>query len=97
MRDPISSDATDMKNALARALDDVRLDDGTVPRDEAVSLFRRHIGRHHGEIRRLFEGRQLKGVAAATVLAALMDGVIACLADLACIVTQAPNGAVCVC
>nr|WP_245825239.1 [protein-PII] uridylyltransferase [Neoasaia chiangmaiensis] len=71
-----------MRDALKTSLSSAS-QDGQLSRETAVGLFRRHLGRHHGEIRRLFETRHLKGVAAASVLAGLTDGVIACLADLA--------------
>lgn len=97
MREPISLLENDMQTALATALDRARQPDGTVSREDAVSLFRRHIGRHHGEIRRLFEGRQLKGIAAAATLAQLMDGAIDSLFHLAQAVTGAPEGGLCLC
>ncbi|WP_459773054.1 [protein-PII] uridylyltransferase [Asaia astilbis] len=86
-----------MRAALASALDRARREDGSVSREDAVSLFRRHIGRHHGEIRRLFEGRQLKGIAAATTLARLMDGAISSLFSLAQAATGAADSELCLC
>nr|WP_264817087.1 [protein-PII] uridylyltransferase [Asaia krungthepensis] len=86
-----------MQAALANALDRVRQPDGSVSREDAVSLFRRHIGRHHGEIRRLFEGRQLKGIAAASILAQLMDGAIRSLFLLARDATGASEEGLCLC
>ncbi|GBQ15812.1 [protein-PII] uridylyltransferase [Swaminathania salitolerans] len=86
-----------MHAVLSAALDRVRLPDGTVAREDAVSIFRRHIGRHHGEIRRLFEGRQLKGIAAAATLARLMDGAISSLFALARATTGAAESGLCVC
>ncbi|NVN01052.1 MULTISPECIES: [protein-PII] uridylyltransferase [Asaia] len=97
MREPISLQETDMQAALAAALNRARQADGTVSREDAVSIFRRHIGRHQGEIRRLFEGRQLKGIAAASTLAQLMDGAIASLFALARIMTRAPDSGLCLC
>lgn len=97
MREPISLQETEMRAVLAVALDRARQADGTVSREDAVSLFRRHIGRHHGEIRRLFEGRQLKGIAAASTLALLMDGTISSLFSLARFVTDAPETGLCLC
>ncbi|MDR6182474.1 [protein-PII] uridylyltransferase [Asaia bogorensis] len=97
MREPISLLETDMQSALTTALDRVRQPDGSVSREDAVSLFRRHIGRHHGEIRRLFEGRQLKGIAAASTLAQLMDGAIASLFDLSRVATKAPADGLSLC
>ncbi|RUT26672.1 [protein-PII] uridylyltransferase [Asaia sp. W19] len=97
MREPISLKETDMRAALAAALDRVRQPDGSVSREDAVSIFRRHIGRHHGEIRRLFEGRQLKGIAAATTLAQLMDGAISSLYELARAATGASSDGLSLC
>lgn len=96
MREPISTDAAVMRAALDATLSRAS---GQLPlaREEAIGLFRRHLGRHHGEIRRLFETRALKGVAAAGTMAALTDGVIACLADYVGHVFEDDSPAFCIC
>jgi len=75
--DPIT-----MTDHLRHTLDTARADTN-FSRDDAVSLFRRHIGRQQGVIRRAFETRQIKGVQAGRLLASLMDGVVATLATFA--------------
>ncbi|MCQ9154905.1 [protein-PII] uridylyltransferase [Acidomonas methanolica] len=80
MRDPISTNANDMRHHLATAMTAAG-GVGEIAREEAIGIFRRHLGRHYGEIRRLFETRKMKGIAAAGTLAALTDGVIATLAQ----------------
>ncbi|GAN53931.1 PII uridylyl-transferase [Tanticharoenia sakaeratensis NBRC 103193] len=86
MQHPIPDPAA-MNDALAAALDDARADAGqagrTFQREDAVGAVRRHIGRQQGLVRRAFEAREIKGVEAGRLLAALIDGVIATLGSLA--------------
>jgi [protein-PII] uridylyltransferase len=68
---------------------------GPVPRDQALLLLRRQLGRIQGRVQRAFEARQLSGLAAARWLAALTDGIIAAihsytLAEVG--ITPAPSG-----
>ena len=49
-----------------RELRDATPDDVAIPpRDEAVAIFRRHLGRHHASIRKRFERFERQGDAAA--------------------------------
>ena len=60
------------------------LPDGTpVPRDIALGLLRRQLGRIQGRVQRAFEAHELDGLPAARWLAALTDGVIAAIHDYA--------------
>ena len=47
-----------------------------MPRDEALALLRRHLGRIHGRVQEAFEAHQLSGLSAARWLAALTDGLV---------------------
>ena len=47
-----------------------------VPREEALSLLRRQLGRIQGRVQRAFEAHELSGLAAARWLAALTDGLL---------------------
>nr|WP_244460032.1 [protein-PII] uridylyltransferase [Roseomonas fluvialis] len=47
-----------------------------VPRDEAVTLLRRHLGRVQNRVQQAFEAHELSGLAAARWLAALTDTVM---------------------
>ncbi|GBQ68079.1 uridylyltransferase PII [Ameyamaea chiangmaiensis NBRC 103196] len=75
--DPLTS-VNDMRRHLRTALTEAEVD-GVVPRDVAVGLFRRHLGRYQGDIREAFEARRIKGAVAAKHLAGLADGLIECL------------------
>ncbi|CAI9121188.1 [protein-PII] uridylyltransferase [Brytella acorum] len=95
----------DMRASLEAALASASASIGEgslLSRDEAVGIFRLHLGRQYGEIRQLFETRRLKGIAAAGLLATLTDGVIERLATFAARVnapgkTVAPPPSFCVC
>jgi len=52
------------------------LPDGPLPRDTALALLRRHMGRIQGRVQRAFEAREIEGLAAARWLAALTDDVM---------------------
>jgi [protein-PII] uridylyltransferase len=49
---------------------------GPVPREAALDLLRRQLGRVQGRVQDAFEAQQLSGLAAARWLAALMDGLV---------------------
>ncbi|MDP3414974.1 [protein-PII] uridylyltransferase [Falsiroseomonas sp.] len=50
-----------------------------VPRDIALSLLRRQLGRIQGRVQRAFEAHDLSGLGAARWLAALTDGIVAAI------------------
>ena len=50
-----------------------------VPRDEALGLLRRQLGRIQGKVQRAFEAHELSGLAAARWLAALTDGLVSAI------------------
>ncbi len=49
---------------------------GPMPRDAALGLLRRHLGRIQGKVQQAFEAQQLSGLAAARWLAGLTDGLM---------------------
>ncbi len=61
---------------LADLLADLIPDGAPVPREEAVALLRRHLGRIQNRVQRAFEAHDLSGLAAARWLAALTDTVM---------------------
>jgi len=91
------TNAQTMHTSLETAIDALYRESGTPTREDAVAIFRRHLGRHYGEIRQLFEGRHIKGIASASMMAALMDGVIDCLDDFARKHTSASTQPLCIC
>ena len=69
---------------LARELRDATPADATIPeRDEAVAIFRRHLGRYQADIRSRFETHVLKGAKAAKQIAAFTDVMLRGIIDLA--------------
>ncbi|WP_408904066.1 [protein-PII] uridylyltransferase [Neoroseomonas nitratireducens] len=62
---------------LANLLSDLMPRARPVPRDEAVTLLRRHLGRIQNRVQQAFEAHELSGLAAARWLAALTDTVMA--------------------
>ena len=51
----------------------------SAPRDDVLSVFRRHLGRLQAHVRTRFEAGELGGLQAARLLASLSDGLIAAL------------------
>jgi [protein-PII] uridylyltransferase len=69
---------------LTRELRDATPDDAAIPpRDEAVAIFRRHLGRYQADVRKRFEQYELKGAAAAKTLATFADVMLRAIVDLA--------------
>ncbi len=64
---------------LSDALAEVRAEQGQVPRDIALAVFRRHLSRIQNHVREAFEHYQASGLQSARLLAALTDGMIAAL------------------
>jgi [protein-PII] uridylyltransferase len=63
---------------LAEALANLALEcGGSVPRDAAVGVFRRHLARIQAYVQHAFEHEQITGLQAARLLGALVDGVVA--------------------
>ena len=89
---PFPSDPRDAAAMLAQALaglaPDERPGDGSVPRDAALALFRRHLARMQTHVRDTFEAGSLPGLKAARLLGALTDGMIAVLYDYTLAVQQ---------
>jgi len=54
-----------------------------VPRDAALGLLRRQLGRVQGRVQRAFEAHELSGLGAARWLASLTDGIVASIHDYA--------------
>ena len=50
----------------------------SVPRDQVLAAFRRHLGRLQAHVRTRFEVGELGGLQAARLLASLSDGLIPC-------------------
>ncbi|MBN8929665.1 MAG: [protein-PII] uridylyltransferase [Rhodospirillales bacterium 69-11] len=64
---------------LSDALAALGADQGSVPRDAALSAFRRHLARIQSYVQHAFEQEQLSGLQAARLLGALVDGVVGAL------------------
>ena len=74
---------------LADALAELRTATGSIPRDVAVGMFRRHLNRIQSQVRDSFEHYQRSGLQSARQLAALTDGLISALYSYALEVTGA--------
>src|SRR5580658_2113095 len=61
---------------LSDALAVLAAEQSPIPRDAAISAFRRHLGRIQNYVRQAFEQEQLTGLQAARLLGSLIDGVI---------------------
>ena len=64
---------------LCDALTEARAEQGHVPRDVALAVFRRHLSRVQHHVREAFEHYQSSGLQSARLLAALTDGMIGAL------------------
>ncbi len=64
---------------LSDALAALGSEQGSVPRDAALSAFRRHLARIQTYVQHAFEQEQISGLQAARLLGALVDGVIGSL------------------
>ncbi|HET6606323.1 MAG TPA: [protein-PII] uridylyltransferase, partial [Rhodopila sp.] len=64
---------------LSDALASLANEGSPVPRDAAVSAFRRHLARIQSYVQHAFEHEQLTGLQAARLLGALVDGVVQAL------------------
>ncbi len=72
----VPSAVPDLINALLGGDGAATADAGALPRDAALALLRRHLGRIQGQVQDAFESQQLSGLAAARWLAALVDGLM---------------------
>jgi [protein-PII] uridylyltransferase len=63
-----------------------------VPRDVALGLLRRQLGRVQGRVQRAFEAHDLSGLGAARWLAALTDGIVAAIHTYTLAATAEPAG-----
>jgi len=61
---------------LSDALSALASDDGCVPRDAALSAFRRHLTRIQTHVRDAFEQEEITGLQAARLLGGLLDGLL---------------------
>jgi hypothetical protein len=69
---------------LARELRDATPEDAAIPpREEAVAIFRRYLGRYQADVRTRFEQHVLKGTGAAKTLATFADVMLRAIVDLA--------------
>jgi [protein-PII] uridylyltransferase len=68
---------------LSDALAALACEQGKVPRDAALSEFRRHLARIQNYVQHAFEQEQISGLQAARLLGRLVDGVIRALYDYA--------------
>ena len=74
---PLPDAPDEAATVLADALAELRAEQqGSVPRDLAVAIFRRHLNRIQNHVREAFEHYQLTGLESARLLAALIDGLI---------------------
>jgi [protein-PII] uridylyltransferase len=64
---------------LSDALAAISQERGSVPRDAALSAFRRHLARIQTYVQHAFEQEQISGLQAARLLGALVDGVVGAL------------------
>jgi [protein-PII] uridylyltransferase len=65
-----------LSDLVAELLGTVDGADKPLPRDAALALLRRHLGRIQGRVQEAFEAHHLTGLAAARWLAALVDGLM---------------------
>ena len=68
--------ADDPPVVLATVLADLLPDGRPVPREDAVTLLRRHLGRIQNRVQRAFEAHDLSGLSAARWLGSLTDTVM---------------------
>src|ERR1051326_3277193 len=66
---------------LCDALKALSAEQSPIPREAAISAFRRHLARIQTYVRQAFEQEQLSGLQAARLLGALVDGVVRGLYD----------------
>ena len=78
---PLPSEPDAAARLLAEQLVEARQAAGTLPRDEALAVFRRHLTRIQHHVREEFEHYQRSGLQSARALAGLMDGLIGTLHD----------------
>ena len=89
---PLPATPDEAASVLSAALDEIKRPDGSMAREEALAVFRRHLTRVQHHVREAFEHYQLSGLQSARRLAALMDGMIVALHDFAHEVTGALPG-----
>ncbi|CEF42303.1 [protein-PII] uridylyltransferase [Acetobacter senegalensis] len=78
---------------LARELRDATPEEAAIPpRDEAVAIFRRYLGRYQADVRSRFEQHVLKGTGAAKLIAAFTDVMLRSIVDLALRATGQADG-----
>ena len=80
---PLPNTPGEATAVLIEALSEASAPDGSIPRDAALAVFRRHLTRIQHHVREAFEHYQLSGLEASRLLAALTDGLIAALYDYA--------------
>ncbi len=80
---PLPGEPDAAARLLTDQLEDARRATGSIPRDEALAIFRRHLTRIQHHVREEFEHYHRTGRESARALAALMDGLIAALHDYA--------------
>ncbi len=73
---PLPDRTEDANALLATALLAVTAGDGTLPREAALAVFRRHLARIQNHVQERFEAGGLNGLAAGRLLGRLTDGVI---------------------
>ena len=74
---------------LTRELRDAAREEAVIPeREEAVAIFRRYLGRYQADIRNRFERYELKGAAAAKMIASFTDVMLRAIVDLAMRATE---------
>jgi [protein-PII] uridylyltransferase len=80
---PLPCTPAEAATVLTDALDEARRPTGTLTRDEALVVFRRHLTRIQHHVREAFEHYQRNGLESARSLASLTDGLVAGLYDYA--------------
>ena len=66
---------------LSDALRALKQEQGSIQRDAAIGIFRRHLARIQTYVQNAFEHEQISGLQAARLLGSLVDGVIGALFD----------------
>ncbi|HEX3982205.1 MAG TPA: nucleotidyltransferase domain-containing protein, partial [Acidisoma sp.] len=77
----MSTDLIASSPSLTESLAEIAAVDGSIPRDAALAMFRRHLARTQHQLQRAFEHDELSGLTAAAALAGHMDAVVMALMD----------------
>lgn len=75
----MSSVNSPVSPTLTEALAEIAADGGTITRDAALAVFRRHLSRTQHQLQQAFERDEMTGLTAATALAGHMDVVVRAL------------------